>query len=88
MNTSGPWYTKSKADDRQGLIIDEKTGTNIAVSYDAAHAPIIAAAPDLLQSCEELSNWMRERTGQSDGTKEMLIRAMNAIKRGLIKDTR
>jgi hypothetical protein len=56
MNTLGPWYTKSKADDRQGLIIDEKTGANIAVSYDAAHAPLIAAAPDLLQSCEELSD--------------------------------
>ena len=51
MNT---WYTKSKAEDSQGLIIDETTGKNIAVSYDAKDAQLIAAAPDLLEACQHL----------------------------------
>jgi hypothetical protein len=45
------WYTgRIYQDDAhtQGLIIDEKTGENIAVTYDAKNAPIIAAAPEML----------------------------------------
>lgn len=37
----------------QCLIIDD-TGANIAVSYDAQHAPLIAAAPDLLAVVKSL----------------------------------
>lgn len=44
------WYTMTKPDDRQGLIADEKTGANIAVSYDPKHAQLIAAAPQLLKA--------------------------------------
>jgi hypothetical protein len=47
------WYV-STTGNHQGLIIDETTGANIAVSYDAKHAPLIAAAPDLLAVCQEL----------------------------------
>jgi hypothetical protein len=43
------WYTKSKVDDVQGLIIDEETGKTIAVCYDAKHAQLIALAPKLLE---------------------------------------
>jgi len=44
------WYTKTKPDDLQGLIIDETTGANIAVTYDPKGAALIAAAPDLLEA--------------------------------------
>jgi hypothetical protein len=38
----------------QSLIIDEDTGASIAVAYDKKNAPILAAAPDLLEALEEL----------------------------------
>lgn len=46
-HTPGPWYVAGTGN-HQGLVIDERTGTNIAVTYDKAHAPIIAAAPAML----------------------------------------
>ena len=43
------WYEASMGN-HQGLIIDEKTGKNIAVAYDKANAPLISAAPELLEA--------------------------------------
>lgn len=47
-----PWY-QSKASGGQGLVICEATGANIAVVYDKAHTPLIAAAPALLAAAED-----------------------------------
>lgn len=50
-NMNKNWYTKTTntgSPHEQGLIVDEKTGANIAVSYNPKHAALIAAAPDLL----------------------------------------
>jgi len=44
------WYEGNTGND-QGLIIEEGTGKNIAVSYDKGDAPLIAAAPDMLEAC-------------------------------------
>lgn len=49
------WYVVNTGN-HQSLIIDEKTGVNIAVCYDKVDAPIIAAAPDLLAACREALN--------------------------------
>lgn len=52
------WYatvTNTGSPHEQGLVIDETTGANIAVTYDAAHAPIVAAAPDLLAALQVLA---------------------------------
>lgn len=38
----------------QGLVIDDATGENIAVTYDGIHAPLVAAAPQLLHELEGL----------------------------------
>lgn len=38
------WYTAKSAGGHQGLVIDENTGANIAVTYDKAHAPQIVRA--------------------------------------------
>lgn len=50
-HTPGPWYGKPTSAG-QGLIIDEKSGAAIAVSYDAEQSSLIAAAPDLLNALE------------------------------------
>lgn len=46
------WYTTSKPEDRQGLVCDEKTGANIAVTCDAKDANLVAAAPEMLEALE------------------------------------
>lgn len=48
-HTEGPWY-EAKTGNHQGLIVAEKDGSNIAVAYDKADAPLIAAAPKLLEA--------------------------------------
>ncbi len=55
------WYAKTAnlgSPHEQGLIIDEETGDNIAVTYDPKHAPLIAAAPEMLAALE----WLVMRT--------------------------
>lgn len=39
------WYSAKSANDSQGLIVEEQTGRNVAVSYDVKDAPLLAAAP-------------------------------------------
>ena len=48
------WYVISTGN-HQGLVVEEGTGANIAVTYDAKHAPLVAAAPDLLAACEAMA---------------------------------
>jgi hypothetical protein len=43
------WYTSSGSGG-QGLVIDEATGLTVAVAYKAEDAPLIAAAPTLLDA--------------------------------------
>ncbi len=47
------WYVGNTGN-HQGLIIDEKTGDNIAVSYKKEDAALIAAAPELLEALKDL----------------------------------
>lgn len=49
------WYPK-KGSSGQGLVIDEKTGANIAVAYDNAHVELLAAAPALLAALQRIMN--------------------------------
>jgi hypothetical protein len=52
MNTqSKKWYVASTGN-HQGLIIDETDGRNVATAYDKADAPLIAAAPELLEALQ------------------------------------
>lgn len=62
MKTADTWYattTNTGSLHEQGLIIDKATGANIAVTYDAKHAPPIAAAPDLLAALQALHEYAR-----------------------------
>jgi hypothetical protein len=49
------WY-ESSTGNHQGLVVEETTGRNIAVTYDKADAALIAAAPDLLAALEAIAN--------------------------------
>lgn len=48
------WYTPTKYDALQGLVIDESTGANIAVTYDPKDAQKIAALPELVEALRNL----------------------------------
>jgi len=52
-HTPGPWYVTNTGND-QGLIVDENIGDNIAITYDARNADLVASAPDLLTALETM----------------------------------
>lgn len=51
--TKTSWYVASTGN-HQALVIDEQTGRDIAVCYDKKDAPLVAAAPDLLEACQRI----------------------------------
>lgn len=53
--TPGPhWYEASMGNGFQGLVVDERTGANVAVVYDKANAPLIAWAPEMKEALEQI----------------------------------
>ena len=46
-------WSVAKTGNHQGLIVDDNTGRNVAVSYDKEDADLIAAAPELLDACHD-----------------------------------
>ena len=50
MSAPRKWFVASTGN-QQGIVIDETDGRNVAVIYDKADAPIVAAAPELLAAC-------------------------------------
>lgn len=53
------WYEASTGN-HQGLVVEEKTGRNIAVAYDKADAPLIAAAPELLAALHHAEEFLTD----------------------------
>ena len=53
------WYVSNSYND-QGLIIDEKTGENIAVTYKKEYAPLIV---NMLEALKEIEKWSRKGSG-------------------------
>ena len=47
---------------------------------DAARNRLAEMTPTLIASLKELSEWMREHTGPSDGTRDMLVRAAEVLR--------
>jgi hypothetical protein len=54
------WYVANNSNDTQGLVADEDTGENIAVTYKIENAPLVASAPKavalLVETLETLNN--------------------------------
>lgn len=79
------WYTTSTAEDTQGLIYNEKTGQNIAVSYNPEHAAIIAAAPKLLDACKLAYIHLRECNDCEENAANHGAEAIAAIEKAIRK---
>jgi hypothetical protein len=54
------WYSGVFAGDHQGSVACQDTGKTIALSYDPADAPLLAAAPELLAALQSLAAWVEE----------------------------
>lgn len=56
MKSSKIWYVASMGSEphNQGLVVEENTGENIAVTYKAENTPLVASAPELLFALEQL----------------------------------
>lgn len=93
-HTKGPWYTSgamiNHAD--QHLVIDEKTGNNIAICYGVgslgeakANAHLITAAPELLEACHTILNrfggHVRDYEEMTAGQKLAIERMVEAIRK-------
>jgi hypothetical protein len=56
------WYANRNSNDTQGLIVNGDTGENIAVSYKAEHASLIASAPEAIDLLKETLNTLDNMT--------------------------
>lgn len=82
-HTPGPWWwRREKAKPVQGwylapgvLIADGNDGTPGGDEMDRANANLIAAAPDLLNACEEAFDFL----GGADGASAIRAKLLNAI---------
>jgi len=63
------WY-EAKTGNHQGLIIDEKTGDNIAVTYDKENAAVIVRAVNAYAPLVELVNKYRREAIEQGADRE------------------
>lgn len=67
------WYHKPGSMG-QGLVIEENTGRNVAVAYDAKDSPLLAAAPEMYEALNLIHaaivngelKWTKPRRADSD----------------------
>ena len=48
------WYKANTGNDYQGLVIEEETGRNVAVTYEAKDAKLVALAPEMAELLKRL----------------------------------
>lgn len=79
------WYVASIGSDpfNQGLVADENTGENIAVTYKTENAPLVAAAPELADMLDDLLCLIE--SGNKQEIIEKKIRQYAEFARGFIK---
>ncbi len=54
------WTTRNTGT-HQGLVIEESTGRNVAITYDKADAALVAAAPAMLEALLEIIDFADAR---------------------------
>jgi len=50
------WYAAKAGNNHQGLVIEEGTSRNVAVTYDVKDAPLAAAAPEMADMLRKLAD--------------------------------
>ena len=69
------WY-EGKTGNHQGLVIEEETGKSIAVTYDKKDAPLIAAAPELLEAASYALEYLEANPDEYSNPRARKIRAI------------
>lgn len=57
------WYVASTMND-QGLVVDENTGENIAITYKAENATLVASAPEAIRLLAETLDMLNNMTSK------------------------
>ena len=58
------WYAAHNSNDTQGLVIDESTGENIAITYKAENASLIASVPEAIILLAETLDMLNNMTSK------------------------
>ncbi len=73
------WYGKNNSNG-QGLIIEEETGRNVAVSYDEKDTNLLAAAPELLKFAQDILRYVEAGTISTKSDRQFVaMRAREVI---------
>lgn len=79
MPTPSPWYARETFVG-QSIIASEATGASVAVAYDAADGPMLAAAPELYAALRDLVARCDGEEGiRADGSNIETMRAHAAL---------
>lgn len=62
MNQTQSWYA-ANGPGGQGHVVSETDGRNVAITYDEKDAPLVAAAPELLDALEAALSPVGDLTG-------------------------
>lgn len=82
------WYKANNAKDSQGLVIEEETGRNVAVTYDPKDAAKVAAMPellDVLKEVEGMCNMPEVRQAMMKHEQAYYHKIMNAVRAAIRK---
>jgi hypothetical protein len=78
-HTQMKWYTSSNKDSLQGLVCDEITGDNIAVTYNPEHAYLVSKAPALFQALKKIADAEESDWGYDHPEKKMIAFARSIV---------
>ena len=73
------WYVASTGN-HHGLVVEEATGRNVAVTYNKADTPLVSAAPELLEALHDCLT-QEGACAIVEGTAERLLRRLREIDR-------